>query len=423
LLYDVAVNDFRGHVSRMPLSPTKILFMGEGATLAHVARPFLLACALDPLRFDITFARPSSHAWMTAVSALRTVDLPCQDGASFARRLEHGLPLYDFTTLCRYVEDDLALLDAHRPDVVVGDFRLSLAASARLRQTPYITICDAYWSPEYSLEAPLPALSFTRFTPIALAEQIFRLVAPLAMRLHARPMERLLARHGLPSFGHDLRRCYTDADLRLFANFTGLFPEVRTSEHAAFIGPLAWSAPADGTPTELRREGKTLVYATMGSSGNVNTLERIVSTLENLDCDVIASTAGRKLTAELRSSRTRVFDFLPGDLACRQASLVVCNGGSPTTNQALAHGVPVLGIAQNMDQFLNMRAIERAGVGLLLRADRLDRRSLEHSLTRLLNEPGYKERAIALCRTEDGRAPATRLAAHIDTLLARRTGS
>ena len=50
---------------------------------------------------------------------------------------------------------------------------------------------------------------------------------------------------------------------------------------------------------------------------------------------------------------------------------MVCNGGSLAVQQALAAGVPVLGVASNMDQFLNMAPVVSAGAGRLLRADRL----------------------------------------------------
>lgn len=379
----------------MPASPLKILFFAEGATLAHVARPCVIAHMLDSRAFETVLARPLAFAWLTAGSGLRTVDLACQDGAVFARRLERGQPLYDYATLAAYVEHDLALIDAERPDVVIGDFRLSLSVSARLRAVPYVTICDAYWSPEHPLRPPLPVLSFTRFTPIPVANLLFRCVSPLAMRLHTLPLERLRARHGLPSLGHDLRRCYTDADLRLFANFPELFPEVKPSATAAFIGPISWS-PSSPEPLELAAPGRPLVYVTMGSSGDIGVVGKVVDTLAHFDCDVVVSTAGRPLAREIRSASTRVFDYLPGDQVCRQASLVVCNGGSPTTNQALAHGVPVLGIASNMDQFLNMGAIERFGAGILLRADRAHPDRLRAAVRALLTDARHAARARIL---------------------------
>lgn len=145
----------------------KVLFFAEGATLAHVGRPFVLAQGLNPAHFDVSFARPHSYAWLTNDAAFRCLDLDCQESTIFAHRLDRGLPLYDFQTLTSYVEQDLALMDMIKPDVVVGDFRLSLSVSARLRGIPYITICDAYWSPERPLRPALPVLGFTRFVPIS----------------------------------------------------------------------------------------------------------------------------------------------------------------------------------------------------------------------------------------------------------------
>ncbi|HRQ59331.1 MAG TPA: glycosyltransferase [Azoarcus taiwanensis] len=362
----------------------------------------------------MTFARPEPYAWLTAGEAIRTRELRCQDPTVFAWRLERGQPLYDLPTLVDYVDNDVALLDTEQPDVVIGDFRLSLSVSARLRRIPYITICDAYWSPERALHAPLPVLGVTRFTPIPLAALLFQCVAGIALRLHALPMERLRRRYGLASLGFDLRRCYTDADLRLFANFPALFPDVETGPHADFIGPIAWSPSARPDLDFLDRDGAPLVYVTMGSSGDPAVLGTLLPILEASDCRIAIATAGRPVPALRPSSRTSVFDYLPGDLVCRHASLVICNGGSPTTNQALAHGVPVLGIARNMDQFLNMQAVADFGAGVVVRADRAQRRQLQTAITEILGNPRYRERASSLARSTSTNDLAGRLVRFID---------
>lgn len=373
----------------------------------------VLAQGLDPAGFEVIFARPASFAWLTKDVNFRAVDLDCQDSRIFARRLDRGLPLYGFDTLAHYVEADLALIDAYRPEVVVGDFRLSLSVSARLRSVQYITLCDAYWSPEQPLQPALPVLGFTRFVPLELAEAGFRAVAPLAFRLHARPMERLRACYGLPSLGHDLRRCYTDSDLRLFANFPALFPQIKPSPQADFIGPIAWSPPDRAGLVYPEGDGP-MAYVTMGSSGDPRVLATLIPVLEQAGVRVMLASAGRVLPAGIGSKQTRVHDFLPGDQLCRQADLVICNGGSPTTNQALAHSVPVLGIARNMDQFLNMRAIERYGAGMTIRSDRADRHVLTEAVERLLNDGHYRENARALAQSS---SPVFSLQSQIDTLL------
>jgi len=72
---------------------------------------------------------------------------------------------------------------------------------------------------------------------------------------------------------------------------------------------------------------------------------------------------------------------------------VICNGGSPTSQQALAAGVPVLGIAGNLDQYLNMDGVVRAGAGALLRSDRLREGELRDTTLQLLGEPAPRAAA------------------------------
>lgn len=399
----------------MSQSRIKVLFFAEGATLAHVVRPFALARELDSRLFDVTFCRPSEFHWLTTGASCSLQDLVVQDRSVFARRLNYGLPLYDFKTLKSYVADDLRLIDSVKPDVVVGDFRLSLSVSARLRSVPYITICDAYWSPERSLNPPLPVLGFTPYVPLRLAEFLFSRVSGLALKLHAMPIERLRAHYGLPSFGHDLRYCYSDADLRLFPNFSLLYPDVRAGDGTAFIPPITWFPDTVAVPIEFEAD-RPHIYVTMGSSGNPQVLERIVPVLEETGHSIVITTAGKPLTFRPDSAKTRVFDYLPGEMVCRNARLVICNGGSPTTNQALIKGIPVLGIAQNMDQFLNMQAIECFGAGLVIRADRAKAARLSNVVEVLLNQHSFAKRAQDLAASVQGASAASTLARHISVL-------
>lgn len=397
-------------------SRIKVLLFAEGATLAHVARPFVVANLLDAEQFEVTLARPASFQWLTAAAQFRVVDLDCQDGAVFAHRLEHLEPLYDYSTLKHYVDDDLALIDAEQPDVIIGDFRLSLSVSARVRSVPYITICDAYWSPDQPFRPPVPVLGFTRFTPIPLAQFLFSCLSGVAAKRHTAPLGRLREDYGLPSLGQDIRRCYTDADLRLYANFPELFPEVKPSSEADFLGPIAWS-PEPTSKLDFLDSEEPLIYVTMGSSGDPRVLDTLVPILERTGHRVILASAGRFPSAKFASARTLVFDYLPGDQVCQHAKLVVCNGGSPTTNQALRNGVPVLGIAQNMDQLLNMRAVERFGAGILVRGDRTHKHRLQDATSILLTNTLYGESARMLACSALQPHFGTKLTASIDRLL------
>ena len=399
----------------------KVLFVAEGATLAHVARPLLLARGLDSGRCEVTLARPSSYAWMTRDVGFRVCDLDCQPAETFARKLDQGAPLFDYPTLQRYVEEDLGLIDRFRPDVVVGDFRLSLSVSARLRKLPYITICDAYWSPELPIDPPLPVLPFTRFVPLSLATSAFRLATRFAFPYHAHAMERLRAHYGLPGLGHDLRRVYTDADRRLFANIPALFPDVRESREASFIGPIAWSPPpVEGM--DLAALPRPLVFVTMGSSGDASVLGGVVRALAPVAGSLVVATAGRVQAETVRLPKTLVFDFVSGEQICRHADLVVCNGGSPVTNLALTHGVPVIGIVRNMDQFLNMRAIVRQGAGTMVRADRIRSDKIQSLARNLITDDRWRNEAFRMASSARAALTERSLQACIDGLVGRSGG-
>jgi UDP:flavonoid glycosyltransferase YjiC (YdhE family) len=109
----------------------------------------------------------------------------------------------------------------------------------------------------------------------------------------------------------------------------------------------------------------------------------------------LIATAGR---ADLRDIPPNVFlaSYLPGEAAAGRSQLVICNGGSPTCYQALKAGVPVIGIASNLDQYLNMHYLESAGVAMLLRAGKLTAHGLKRAVESAIAEPAYRSRAAAV---------------------------
>jgi len=96
---------------------------------------------------------------------------------------------------------------------------------------------------------------------------------------------------------------------------------------------------------------------------------------------------------------------------------VICNGGSPTSHQALAAGVPVLGLPSNLDQFLNMQAVEASGAGVLLRADRADTGGIRLAAEHLLTTASYAEAAQRLAQIFEHYPAGPRFRQLVETLL------
>ena len=137
-----------------------------------------------------------------------------------------------------------------------------------------------------------------------------------------------------------------------------------------YLGPVLWSTKTllpdwwDHLPGD-----RPVIFITLGSSGRADLLPKALEALAGLPVTVIAATAGKKVPGSVPGNAF-LTDYLPADSAIQRARAVICNGGSLTSYQAFASGVPVIGLCSNMDQLLNMDAVVRLGAGIMLRADR-----------------------------------------------------
>ena len=380
------------------MTPKKILLISHDVTLAHLGRPLQLAGHLIEAGHEVILASSADSARFIKSFPGRTHLLAPTGKARFIDNLAKGRPVFDFETLRCFAEEDEAMLTTYRPDLVIGDFRISLSASARRQQVPYATITNAYWSPAFAPHFVVPDLPMVKHLGVGISQRLFDLARPFAFAYHCRPMNALRRHYGLPSLGHDLRRVYTDADLVLFSDVPELYgATISPAGNGLFLGPIQWSPdiPLPDWWSQLDPDTPT-IYVTLGSSGDGNLLPRLVESLRRTGLQLIVASAG----APGVSTAGNVFcaDYLPGDAAAARSALVVCNGGSPTSSQALAHGVPVLGIPSNLDQFLNMHYLEKWGAALTLRRHELHDEIIQGRLRQLLDTPSYRDAAQRLAQ-------------------------
>jgi UDP:flavonoid glycosyltransferase YjiC (YdhE family) len=387
----------------MPAAPTiptdtRILFFAEAVTLAHVARPVALARRLTQPGFDIHLAQHPRYRHLVGDFDVTEHEILSISPQQFMQALAAGTPLYDLPTLQSYVEEDLKIIAAVQPDIIVGDFRLSLAVSAQLAAVPHIALTNAYWSPFCKQSYTVPDLPMTQLLGPRFAQRLFSLARPLAFGLHCLPMHRLRRRYGLKSLGFDLRKVYTFGDYTLYADIPELYTMQAIPEHHRFIGPISWSPdfPLPSWWGDIP-QGLPVIYVTLGSSGKASLLPELIMALGQMNVIALVSTAGAAVPQDVPDN-VYIAAYLPGDDAVKRSSLVVCNGGSPTTHQALVQGVPVIGVATNLDQFLNMAGIERFGAGRLLRASVCDAAQLQAAISSMLAEECYREAARNLAQ-------------------------
>jgi UDP:flavonoid glycosyltransferase YjiC (YdhE family) len=374
----------------------RILFVAENATLAQVVRLVVLARGLDPARYEVHFACAGFAPLVFAATSFARHDIFSLPRAVVERASAKGKPIYSAAVLERYVAQELALFAQVKPDAVVGDFRLSLSTSTALARIPFAMLINAYWSPHAVRDVfPVPDHPMVRLVGEKMAAKFFPRVMPKVFAAFAKPINKVRKRHGLASIG-SLLEVLTHGDRTLFPDTPTLVPTAGAPPTQVYLGPVLWS-PDVPLPDWWNSvpDAKPIVYVTLGSSGKHDRLPVVLAALAKLEVSVLLSTAGRDLLAAVPPN---VFaaPYLPGDRAVARAALVISNGGSTTGYQALAGGVPVLGIASNLDQFLAMTAIAAAGAGLLLRAGSLKEASVFAAVGRMLHDPTFGQSARSM---------------------------
>lgn len=397
----------------------RILFIGEDLTLAHVTRPMVLAESLDIDKYDITFATGHQYNQFVQNLNFKTHTISTLSSKIFLERLAKGKPIFLSNEIEKYVKEDLDLFKKVNPDLVIGDFRLSLGISSQLAQIPYACLTNAFWSPFSILPFPVPELLIVNLLGIKIVKFFSGFFLPFIMKIHASPINSIRKKYNLP-LHKDIKEAYTYGDWTLYLDPPSLAPTVNLPANHLYLGPLLWSpeAPLPEWWNSLP-EDKPVIYITLGSSGEIGFVKELISTLKNMPVTAVISSASR-FTAQDLPDNIYVEAFLPGLKAAQRSSVVVCSGGTATTYQALSCGTPVLGIPSNADQYLSMEAIVRQGSGILIRAGQINQHNFKSGIETILKEQHYSFQAMKI-KEEMAKYNSQKLfAAFIDSLVQKK---
>lgn len=376
----------------------RLLFVGNGVTLAHIGRPIVLARCADPARYEVHFACDARYRhWLGTLDQVWR-EIHTQDSASFLAALAKGKPPFSRDSLCRETEEDLALLDDIRPDLVIADFRLSMRIASTLRRIPYASITNTHWSPEFCGRYRLPDLPEiwpSRFVGARNAARIGEAILPLLLARFTQPMNQARRRFGLPAIESTLQQFYSAADHFIYAEseHDSLLSSLPSNHH--YVGPVVWDPPVD-LPRwwSALPDDRPLIYVCMGSSGSAAVLPSIVRGLESLPVTAVVSTAGAGRISS-RSDKLFSADYLPGSLIAARATLAIGNGGSMMLQQMLSAGTPMLAIPSNMDQQMSIASLLAGNAVRELRLASVTPETVCSSVADMLADPVCRQAAKA----------------------------
>lgn len=300
----------------------------------------------------------------------------------------------------RVLREAPAALASSGIDAVVGD-QLDIAAGtvAELAGVPHVTVCCA---PPIYLHPALPPPYFRWQASGAWWARARNRFGNAAIRALARPAMTAI-NHARRNWGlRDLRRVDDAWSVPMIAQLPESLEFERPPEWrgVVYTGQFRDDHPAAAVRFPWHQlDGRPLIYASMGTIRNrdAQTFRTIADAVSEVDAQLVLSLGGGRLLPSAFSSlpsNTLCVHYAPQRALLRRAVLVVNCAGLNTTLDALHAGVPIVGIPVAEDQPGVAARIDRAGVGAIVPAHRLNRRRLREAIERVLREPDYRRAAL-----------------------------
>jgi UDP:flavonoid glycosyltransferase YjiC (YdhE family) len=177
------------------------------------------------------------------------------------------------------------------------------------------------------------------------------------------------------------------------------------------LRPVPFDAPTDASlpPWVDALADLPTVYVTLGTifNGAPGVFEVILEGLKSEPFNVVVTVGEDRDPDELgpQPDNVHVERYIPQSLLFPHCDAVVCHGGSGTTLAAFAHGLPVLVVPQGANQFWNADRCAELGVGRCILDDDLSPEAVRRDVHALLEQPGYRSKALQL-RREIERMPS-----------------
>ncbi len=179
-----------------------------------------------------------------------------------------------------------------------------------------------------------------------------------------------------------------------------------------FTGAMLPTPVADWQPPEwwpdvaaARQQGRPVILVTQGTVATEahKLLLPAIRGLSGMDALVIGTTGGadpeRVLPSSRRPANLRLETFIPFANVLPHVDLMVTNGGYGGTQQALAHGIPLVAAGRTEDKMEVNARVAWSGAGISLRVDAPSAEQVAEGVRNVLGQTRYRQRARELAQS------------------------
>ncbi|MBW4606354.1 MAG: hypothetical protein KME22_03790 [Hassallia sp. WJT32-NPBG1] len=285
------------------------------------------------------------------------------------------------------VKDELKVIEAFKPDVIIGDFCLSAAISSQVAKIPYISVVNGYMTDYFDpVDVMIP--KDTRPFDHKVASVASKAIQQVQKRTLAAPFREVAQKYGL----NKLVSLYDflTGDLNLIADLPEYCPLENLPPNFRYIGPLIWEGLNDTFPDYLKNLGssKQLIYATTGNTGKEKFIQLVIDAFKNDTSYEVVLTTGAFIHPDAvpNISNIHVASFIPGSEILKQSQAIIHCGGNGTTYQALSQGVPAVVIPFNNDQNINAWLVKKNKLGIPLSTSELTANQVKLAVKKVVED-------------------------------------
>ena len=305
------------------------------------------------------------------------------------------------------------LMERFEPDLVVSDIlTLAPTLAAEVAGVPHATLIPHVYPvqqpgmPLYSLGLQPPRTGFGRVA--------WRATGPLlgmGLRRGRDELNATRGRLGLPPI--DRFHGGISELLAVVATFPQLEYPREWPEHVRVTGPLFFELPGEEIEIPEGDAPLVLVAPSTSQDPECELLRVALDGLADERVRVLATTNRQRPERPIGvPDNATLVDWLLYSQAMPAADVVICHGGHGTVARALAAGKPLLVCPSVGDMGENAARVAWSGTGLSVPRRLLSRRGIRLATRRLLTEPEFQGRALAVAEwseSHDGPAAAADL--------------
>ena len=206
------------------------------------------------------------------------------------------------------------------------------------------------------------------------------------------------------------------SDKYLINDFPVFYDTKSFSENVIFTGPL-YSKIGKGKIEDKKildildtKNKRIKIFCTLGSSGNKADLLEIIKVFNEgkgqnwsgiiLSPEAICSIdEARNL---LNNDNVYITDkFVPAKEINKKVDLVICHGGQGTVQTAITSGTPLVGIATQPEQQINLEHLEKFGMGIRIPKWKWNNKNIRSAVIKIISNDKYHKKAQELKRVSE----------------------